>query len=467
MASGQVFTTVDMTSYRGSTFDGRHAIWQKAHLRSMSDLPKSGCSRSRERHHSTGPQDGAPDRSGSTMSSSIPGARPAQSPSDVMRCMYMYLPACLPEFPGMPLAAAPFGLFDPYCRCKVGPSEIKCSESIVAHHLKKRYREFDWRGFPFRRYTDLLHEKRLEAADFIAARPALEMCIVRLGTEQYVWQCSVCGHFDDQRRNLTRHRDGKCPGANTRQVLVCERLCGRLVLKSHLDALAASVATSAVGLAPPALASPSKASVQHSAGTARSSSANTEDMSAQDDIASPKKRPASAPAPGAKSVGALASSSVPVALASSARMRQNTDGTGTSSSKSSSLLSAEAEAAPVSAAALSIVSQLHTSTSAATVPVPRPVVMPRPAISETETIEILWEARTAPFMLPSDKWEIVDNWDKIAVYDWEDNGKCCVGCDPHRNVPVETQWRMISRSGRRGRSMVSQRTFLSWSTFCV
>lgn len=348
--------------------------------------------------------------------------------------------------------------------------------------MKARYRELDWREFPFRRYADLLHEKRLESASFVAARPALELCLVRPGTEQHVWQCSVCGDFADERSNLKRHRDGKCPGANTRQVVVCERLCGRLVLKSHLESLSSVASSATPVVSHPMLAPPPNASAQQSASTARSNSADAEEAAAQDAVSSPKKRAACAPPPGAKSAGgASLLSSFPVAPATSVRMRQNTGGAGTSSSKSSGLLPAapEAEAAaPALELASSSEPQPQTQTAAAEASdgpvmsdentpvrlkalVPRPAAMSRPAIAEKQTVEIFWKAGVEPFLLPADKWELVDNWDNITVYKWEELeeksglGQCCVGCHPHPNVPVQTQWRTISRSGRRGRSMVS------------
>ena len=93
----------------------------------------------------------------------------------------------------------------------------------------------------------------------------------------------------------------------------------------------------------------------------------------------------------------------------------------------------------------------------------RPLVpIPRPLVAEIETIEIFWKAGIQPFMLPTDKWELVDDWRLITVYEWRgevgsDGGLCCVGCHPHRHFPVRTAWRIVSRAGRRGRSRVSIR----------
>lgn len=91
----------------------------------------------------------------------------------------------------------------------------------------------------------------------------------------------------------------------------------------------------------------------------------------------------------------------------------------------------------------------------------RPLVpLPRPLVAEIETIEIFWKAGIQPFMLETDKWELVDDWSLITVYEWRgeagsDGGLCCVGCHPHRHFPVRTAWRTASRAGRRGRSRVS------------
>ena len=91
----------------------------------------------------------------------------------------------------------------------------------------------------------------------------------------------------------------------------------------------------------------------------------------------------------------------------------------------------------------------------------RPLVpIPRPLVAEIETIEIFWKAGIQPFMLTTDKWELVDDWSLITVYEWRGEvgsggGLCCVGCHPHRHFPVRTAWRIVSRAGRRGRSKVS------------
>ena len=102
----------------------------------------------------------------------------------------------------------------------------------------------------------------------------------------------------------------------------------------------------------------------------------------------------------------------------------------------------------------------------------RPLVpIPRPLVAEIETIEIFWKAGIQPFMLPTDKWELVDDWTLINVYDWRgevgsDGGLCCVGCHPHRHFPVRTAWRIVSRAGRRGRSRVSIRISYGCMLFC-
>jgi len=91
----------------------------------------------------------------------------------------------------------------------------------------------------------------------------------------------------------------------------------------------------------------------------------------------------------------------------------------------------------------------------------RPLVpTARPLVAERETIEILWKGGIQPFMLPNDKWEVVDDWNLLTVYEWRGEegsvgGLCCVGYHPHRDFPVQTAWRIISRQGRRGRSTVS------------
>ena len=91
----------------------------------------------------------------------------------------------------------------------------------------------------------------------------------------------------------------------------------------------------------------------------------------------------------------------------------------------------------------------------------RPLVpIPRPLVADIETIEIFWKAGIQPFMLPTDKWELVDDWSLITVYEWRgeegsDGGLCCVGYHPHRHFPVRTAWRKVTRAGRRGRSKVS------------
>ena len=97
----------------------------------------------------------------------------------------------------------------------------------------------------------------------------------------------------------------------------------------------------------------------------------------------------------------------------------------------------------------------------------RPLVpISRPLVADIETIEIFWKGGIHPFMLPADKWEVVDDWSLISVYEWRGEegshgGLCCVGCHPHRHFPVRTAWRIVSRAGRRGRSRVSFRIILA------
>mmetsp|Transcript_22010 Transcript_22010/g.63109 ORF Transcript_22010/g.63109 Transcript_22010/m.63109 type:complete len:1032 (-) Transcript_22010:134-3229(-) len=89
--------------------------------------------------------------------------------------------------------------------------------------------------------------------------------------------------------------------------------------------------------------------------------------------------------------------------------------------------------------------------------------IPRPLVAEIDCIEILWKRNIPPFMLSADKWELVDDWSRITVYEWRGNegtegGLCCVGSHPYRYFPIRTAWRIVSRQGRKGRSKINRLT---------
>jgi hypothetical protein len=79
----------------------------------------------------------------------------------------------------------------------------------------------------------------------------------------------------------------------------------------------------------------------------------------------------------------------------------------------------------------------------------------------TKRISILWLPGIEPFMLKKEEWHMVDDPSNVVVYEWHDDGRCCVAHKPYKtkDKSVRTDWKIVSRGERRGRSKVGRFLF--------